>query len=89
MLIALTILAYRIKAVDVYGAFAPVPIGFITLSFGGVSWFLALLSFFLLASYFTKHKYKQKEFAGFRKKTGELEAGPVSWLTEVYLLYLQ
>jgi uncharacterized protein (TIGR00297 family) len=68
VLIALTILAYRIKAVDVYGAFTAVPIGFITLSFGGVSWFLALLTFFLLASYFTKHKYKQKEFAGYSEK---------------------
>src|SRR5215831_15274465 len=63
-MIALTILAYRINAVDAFGAFTAVPIGFITLLFGGVSWFLVLLSFFLIASFFTKHKYNQKELAG-------------------------
>ena len=68
LMIALTLLAYRINAIDVYGALAAVPIGFIALLFGGVSWFLALLSFFLIASYFTKHKYKQKESAGYSEK---------------------
>src|SRR6476646_249092 len=67
-MVALTLLAYRINAIDVYGALAAVPIGFIVLLFGGVSWFLALLSFFLIASYFTKHKYQQKESAGYSEK---------------------
>jgi uncharacterized protein (TIGR00297 family) len=68
LMVALTIFAYRVNAIDAYGAFAAVPIGFITLLFGGVAWFFALLSFFLTASYFTKHKYKQKEEAGFSER---------------------
>ncbi|HEY7079901.1 MAG TPA: DUF92 domain-containing protein [Nitrososphaeraceae archaeon] len=68
VMIALTVVAYRINAIDVSGVIAAVPIGFITLFFGGVTWFLALLSFFLIASYFTKHKYEQKELAGFSEK---------------------
>ncbi|MFZ0328932.1 MAG: DUF92 domain-containing protein [Nitrososphaeraceae archaeon] len=68
LMVALTIFAYRINAIDAYGAFAAVPIGFVTLLFGGVAWFLALLSFFLTASYFTKHKYKQKEEGGFSER---------------------
>ena len=67
-MVVLTIFAYRIKSIDAYGAFAAVPIGFVTLLFGGISWFLVLLSFFLIASYFTKHNYEQKEIAGFSEK---------------------
>jgi uncharacterized protein (TIGR00297 family) len=67
-MIALTAVAYRINAIDASGVIAAVPVGFLTLYFGGVTWFLALLSFFLIASYYTRHKYEQKELAGFSEK---------------------
>lgn len=56
----MSILAYMIKIIDRYGAIASVPIGFIILYFGSVSWFFILLSFFVTASLFTKYKQKQK-----------------------------
>ena len=75
IMIALTVFAYRINAIDAYGVIAAVPVGFITLIFGGVTWFLALLSFFLIASYYTRHKFEQKELAGFSEKN----RGARSW----------
>jgi uncharacterized protein (TIGR00297 family) len=63
-LLATTILAYKTKVVDRYGAIAAVLVGFVILYFGSVLWFFALLIFFVTASLFTKYKYKQKQKIG-------------------------
>ena len=38
--------------------------GFVILYFGSVLWFFVLLIFFIIASIFTKYKYKQKQKMG-------------------------
>jgi uncharacterized protein (TIGR00297 family) len=63
-MVALIIVACRTQVINRSGAIAAVPIGFIILYFGSVSWFFVLLSFFVTASLFTKYKYKQKQKMG-------------------------
>jgi uncharacterized protein (TIGR00297 family) len=62
--IAMTIFAYKINVIDKHGALAAAVIGFIILYFGAASWFVVLILFFLIASLFTKYKYKQKQAMG-------------------------
>jgi uncharacterized protein (TIGR00297 family) len=59
-MMVMTIFAYRTRIIDRYGAIAALPIGFVILYFGSLSWFFVLLLFFVIASLFTKYKYKQK-----------------------------
>jgi uncharacterized protein (TIGR00297 family) len=75
VMILMSVIAYKIKTIDKYGAFSAVPIGFIILMAGGISWFLILLLYFLLASYFTKYKYKHKETIG----VTEAKSGARGW----------
>jgi uncharacterized protein (TIGR00297 family) len=63
-IVVMTIFAYKINVIDKYGALTAIPIGFIILYFGATSWFIVLLLFFLIASLFTKYKYKQKQRMG-------------------------
>lgn len=63
-MIATTIFAYRMRVIDRFGAIATVPMGFVILYFGSVLWFFVLLIFFIIASIFTKYKYKQKQKMG-------------------------
>ncbi|HEY6164506.1 MAG TPA: DUF92 domain-containing protein [Nitrososphaeraceae archaeon] len=63
-MIATTIFAYRMRVIDRFGAIAAVPMGFVILYFGSVLWFFVLLIFFIIASIFTKYKYKQKQKMG-------------------------
>jgi uncharacterized protein (TIGR00297 family) len=60
-MVVMTVFAYRTRIIDRYGAIAALPIGFVILYFGSLSWFFVLLLFFVIASIFTKYKYKQKQ----------------------------
>ncbi|MDR0980631.1 MAG: DUF92 domain-containing protein [Methanocalculaceae archaeon] len=56
--------AYREKTVDASGVFAAVLFGIILITFAGVPWFLVVISFFILGSFFTKYRYAEKVFLG-------------------------
>jgi uncharacterized protein (TIGR00297 family) len=56
--------AYRTKTIDASGVFAAVLFGIILITFAGVSWFLVVISFFILGSFFTKFRYTEKVFLG-------------------------
>lgn len=56
--------AYRAKTVDASGVFAAVLFGIILITFAGVQWFLVVISFFILGSFFTKYRYAEKVFLG-------------------------
>lgn len=56
--------AYRAKTVDASGVFAAVLFGIILITFAGVPWFLVVISFFILGSFFTKFRYAEKVFLG-------------------------
>ncbi|MDV0442985.1 hypothetical protein McpCs1_03510 [Methanocorpusculaceae archaeon Cs1] len=56
--------AYRAKTVDASGVFAAVLFGIILITFAGVPWFLIVISFFILGSFFTKYRYAEKVFLG-------------------------
>lgn len=55
---------YRAKTVDASGVFAAVLFGIILITFAGVPWFLVVISFFILGSFFTKYRYAEKVFLG-------------------------
>src|ERR671932_1325508 len=63
-MVIMTILAYKVRIIDKYGAIVALPVGFIILYFGSILWFFVLLIFFVTASLFTKYKYKQKQKMG-------------------------
>ena len=52
-MVVMTVFAYRTRIIDRYGAIAALPIGFVILYFGSLSWFFVLLLFFVIASLFT------------------------------------
>ena len=56
--------AYRAKTVDASGVFAAVLFGIILITFAGVPWFLVVISFFILGSFFTKYRSAEKVFLG-------------------------
>lgn len=56
--------AFRAKTVDASGVFAAVLFGIILITFAGVNWFLVVIAFFILGSYFTKYRYAEKVFLG-------------------------
>ncbi|MDR3102070.1 MAG: DUF92 domain-containing protein [Methanocalculaceae archaeon] len=56
--------AYRAKTVDASGVFAAMLFGIILVTVAGVSWFLVVVSFFILGSFFTKYQYAEKVFLG-------------------------
>ena len=56
--------AYRVKTVDASGVFAAVRFGTILITFTGGPWFLVVISFFILGSFFTKFRYAEKVFLG-------------------------
>jgi uncharacterized protein (TIGR00297 family) len=60
-MVVMTILAYKVRIIDRYGAIAALPVGFIILYFGSILWFFVLLIFFITGSLFTKYKYRQKQ----------------------------
>jgi uncharacterized protein (TIGR00297 family) len=64
LMIAMSFLAYKAKVINKSGILTAVPIGFIILYFGEVSWFFILILFFIIASVFTRYKYREKQRFG-------------------------
>lgn len=70
MLIALAfsfflgLLAYRAKIADVSALLSAALLGVLIIVFSGLSWFLLLLTFFILGGGFTRYKYAYKESIG-------------------------
>lgn len=60
----LGILAYRAKIADVSALLSAALLGVLIIVFSGFSWFLLLLTFFILGGGFTKYKYAYKESIG-------------------------
>jgi uncharacterized protein (TIGR00297 family) len=56
--------AFKAGTVDASGVFAAVLFGIILITFAGVSWFLVVMAFFILGSFFTKFRYSEKVFLG-------------------------
>ena len=56
--------AFRAKTVDASGVFAAVLFGIILITFAGVNWFLVVITFLILGSFFTKYRYAEKVFLG-------------------------
>jgi uncharacterized protein (TIGR00297 family) len=78
-MVAMTILAYKVRIIDKYGAIVALPVGFITLYFGSILWFSILLIFFITGSLFTKYKYRQKQ----SMELAEDNSGARSWKSVV------
>ena len=78
-MIVMTILAYKARIIDRYGAIAALPVGFIILYFGSILWFFVLLIFFITGSLFTKYKYRQKQ----NMELAEHNGGARSWKSVV------
>jgi uncharacterized protein (TIGR00297 family) len=79
LMVAMTILAYKVRIIDKYGAIAALPVGFIILYFGSILWFFVLLIFFTTGSLFTKYKYRQKQ----TMELAEDNSGARSWKSVV------
>ncbi|HNW37316.1 MAG TPA: TIGR00297 family protein [Methanosarcina vacuolata] len=60
----LGVLAYRAKIADVSALLSAALLGFLIIVFSGLSWYLLLLTFFILGGGFTKYKYAYKESIG-------------------------
>lgn len=56
--------AFKAKTVDASGVFAAILFGIILITFAGVNWFLVVMAFFILGSFFTKFRYSEKVFLG-------------------------
>jgi uncharacterized protein (TIGR00297 family) len=78
-MVVMTILAYKVRIIDRYGAIVALPVGFIILYFGSILWFFVLLIFFIIGSLFTKYKYKQKQ----NMELAEDNGGARSWKSVV------
>jgi len=57
-------LAYRAKIADLSALFSASLLGVLIIVFSDVSWFILLLTFFILGGGFTRYKYKYKESIG-------------------------
>ncbi|RXA21907.1 TIGR00297 family protein [Methanosarcina sp. MSH10X1] len=60
----LGVLAYRAKIADVSALLSAALLGVLIIVFSGISWFLLLLTFFILGGGFTRYKYAYKESIG-------------------------
>ena len=60
----LGVLAYRAKIADVSALLSAALLGVLIIVFSGLSWFLLLLTFFILGGGFTRYKYAYKESKG-------------------------
>lgn len=60
----LGVLAYRAKIADVSALLSAALLGVLIIVFSGLSWFLLLLTFFILGGGFTRYKYAYKETIG-------------------------
>ncbi len=57
-------LAYRAKIADLSALFSAALLGVLIIVFADITWFILLLTFFILGGAFTKYKYKLKEELG-------------------------
>src|ERR671926_159206 len=78
-MVVMTILAYKVRIIDKYGAIVALPVGFIILYFGSILWFFVILIFFITGSLFTKYKYRQKQ----NVELAEDNSGARSWKSVV------
>ena len=62
--------AYRMKAADRSGLFSGALMGLLIIVFSNVTWFLLMLSFFILGTAFTKYKYEIKKREGVAESRG-------------------
>lgn len=62
--------AYRVKAADRSGLFSGALMGLLIIVFADVTWFLLMLTFFILGSAFTKYKYEIKKREGVAESRG-------------------
>ena len=60
----LGLLAYKAKIADVSALLSAALLGVLIIVFSGLSWFLLLLTFFILGGGFTRYKYTYKESIG-------------------------
>jgi uncharacterized protein (TIGR00297 family) len=60
----LGVLAYRAKIADVSALLSAALLGVLIIVFSGLSWFMLLLTFFILGGGFTRYKYAYKESIG-------------------------
>jgi uncharacterized protein (TIGR00297 family) len=67
---AFGITAYRMKAADRSGLFSGALMGLLIIVFTDVSWFLLMLTFFILGTAFTKYKYEIKKRDGVAESRG-------------------
>ncbi|MCR6691744.1 MAG: DUF92 domain-containing protein [archaeon YNP-LCB-003-016] len=75
ILIILSWISLKFRFLEPSGVVSALIIGFIVIVFGGLGWFLLLLSFYLISSLFTKYKYDFKRALGF----AEAKGGARSW----------
>jgi len=69
------ILSLKMKIVDFSGFLAGLLIGWSIYIFGDWRWFIIILTFHIVAGFFTKYKYKQKR----RKGVAEEKGGARAW----------
>lgn len=62
--LAISLITYKLHAVDLSGAFSGVLMGVLMIVFGGFQWFVMLLVFLVLGAIFTKYKYQYKRKVG-------------------------
>jgi uncharacterized protein (TIGR00297 family) len=62
--------AYRMRAADRSGLFSGALMGLLIIVFSNVTWFLLMLSFFILGTAFTKYKYEIKKREGVAESRG-------------------
>jgi uncharacterized protein (TIGR00297 family) len=67
---AFGITAYRMKAADRSGLFSGTLMGLLIIVFSNVTWFLLMLTFFILGTAFTKYKYEIKKREGVAESRG-------------------
>ena len=67
---AFGITAYRMKAADRSGLFSGALMGLLIIVFSNVTWFLLMLTFFILGTAFTKYKYEIKKREGVAESRG-------------------
>jgi uncharacterized protein (TIGR00297 family) len=69
--VILAFLAYRYKLADVSALFSAAVLGVVIILFSTLSWYILLVTFFVLGGGFTNYKFKQKVAAGLaQSKTG-------------------
>lgn len=67
-------LAYRAKIADISALLSAALLGLLIIVFSGLSWYLLLLTFFILGGGFTRYKYRYKESIGLAQEKGGIRS---------------